>query len=573
VRRSLGIAALVLAVATALGTAVAAVALAGYSWEQVAGYRSPYVDASLPPAKPGPPQTRRMVLVIVDGLRLDVSRKMTALETLRQHGTDLVLVTAQPSLSYPDWTTILSGAPQRVSGVTTNGFKGRVPVETLLDTAIASGTRTVVVGPRQLEDLYGAQRADGSYFRDFKRGQYLSSDLVRHAIDLAKARDPGFILLHLPDIDEAGHEFGGASEQYLKTALRVDTDLSVLANALQDANTTFVVVSDHGHIDTGGHGGWEPVVVDVPAVLAGPGAALGQGKGRLEDLAPTVAAIAGLPAPRHAVGRILPGVLSTSEIEARAPEHDQRLAFIAHVIGVVRGTRFRPSDLADDSDAGMQSALDAADEQRLASERAARLPSALGIAVGALLVLAAVAALSWRALVAALAGVAAYYAVYEALFFGVHRLAWSLSVIDSEDRMTAFFAGRLGEAALAGVVAVLVAGLVYPLLRGDPKGAWDAYRLGWLSLGPAAVLAAQATLAMQIAWYVWAWGVRVTWILPDLRLAFKYDLDLLQAAALGAVVLLAPVVTLLVGRYHPRVARPEARPSALTDNLRIPGEE
>ena len=60
-----------------------------------------------------------------------------------------------------------------------------------------------------------------------------------------------------------------------------------------------------------------------------------------------------------------------------------------------------------------------------------------------------------------------------------------------------------------------------------------------------------STLALQVAWYLWQWGAAVTWIVPDLRWGFKYDLDLIQATAVGAAVLLAPLVTYLVGRYHP----------------------
>lgn len=572
VKRTLGIAALVLAVAVALGAAGTAAWLAAYSWSQVASYRSPYVGAGLPAARPGPAQTKRVVLVIVDGLRSDVSRKMTALERLRQYGSDLVLVTDQPSLSYPDWTTILSGAPQRISGVTTNGFDRRVPVETLLDTAIASGRRTVAVGPKELETLFGARRADGAYFRDHEPGRYLSTDLVLHAIDLTAAHGPSFVLVHLPDIDEAGHAYGAGSQEYLKTALRVDTDLSVLVNALQDANTTFVVVSDHGQIAPGGHGGWEPEVVDVPAVIAGAGVALGRGTGRLDDLAPTVAAAGGLPTPRDAIGRILPGVLSTASPEVVMPEHRQRAEMFARVLSVVEKRRIGAAKLEADTDAQLQAALDAADAARLASDRRARLPLALGLGAAALLVLAAVAALSWRALVAAIAGAAAYYAVYEGLFFGAHRLRWSLSVINAEDRMPAFFGARLGEAALAGLAAALVAALVYPLLRKEPKGPRGRYLAGWLALGPTTVLVVQATLALQVAYYLWLWGAKVTWILPDLRLGFKYDLDLLQAVALGAAAVLAPMVTLAVGRYHPRVARGQTPPE-LTDNRLITGEE
>ena len=101
-----------------------------------------------------------VVLVIVDGLREDASRQMTSLDTLREYGSDLTLTAPQPSLSYPNWTTILSGAPQRISGVTTNGFYRRVPVETLLDTARsppAIGRSSS--GRARLDILYGAVRA------------------------------------------------------------------------------------------------------------------------------------------------------------------------------------------------------------------------------------------------------------------------------------------------------------------------------------------------------------------------------------------------------------------------------
>jgi hypothetical protein len=56
---------------------------------------------------------------------------------------------------------------------------------------------------------------------------------------------------------------------------------------------------------------------------------------------------------------------------------------------------------------------------------------------------------------------------------------------------------------------------------------------------------------LQIAWYLWRWGVPVAWVLPDFEWAFKYDLDLIQVTALAVAALVAPVVTFLVGRYHP----------------------
>jgi len=72
-------------------------------------------------------------------------------------------------------------------------------------------------------------------------------------------------------------------------------------------------------------------------------------------------------------------------------------------------------------------------------------------------------------------------------------------------------------------------------------------------LGPATSLATLATLGLQVAWFVWAWGIDPVWGLPDLKWGFKYDLDLIQATAVGFIAVLTPLVTYLIGRYHPRV--------------------
>jgi hypothetical protein len=562
-RAVLAIALLVAGIAASLLASYVAYGTADHAWNEVADYRSPYVSSTLPPAKAGPPLARRVVLVIVDGLTEAASRKMQALGTLREFGSDLTLTVSQPSLSFPGWTSILTGAPPRVSGVATNGWKGHVQVETLIDTAIAAKKRIVVVGPTTFDSLYGASRAYAHYFRDYdeRRPKYLSTDMVLHAVSLVRRTDPEFVLVHLPDVDEAGHKFGAASAEYARTVERVDTDLSVLVNNIQDARTCFVVVADHGHIASGGHGGWEPEVTRVAAVFAGPGVALGQDAARQEDVAPTVAAVAGIPTPRDAFGRIIPSVLATAPPATSAAERDQRSLLLAHYLDVVRGMKpdrdvsAEAAKLSRMSEDQLQATLASADQARLERERRERAPVALAVAGVALLAVALVGVTSWRALLAALAGTAAYHLVYNGLYFGVHRLQLSLSAINSEGRLAAFFNTRMAEALLAALIAALVAGVVYPFLRREAKGSRGRYLAGWLSLGAATAIVIQATLVLPIAHYIWRWGLDVTWILPDLHAGFAADLDMLQIVAVGGAAVLGPVVTLLVGRYHPKVAR------------------
>lgn len=565
---------LVVSLAGCVAAAFAAYRLATYSWDQVVSYRSP-IELPLPAADAGPPLSERVILVIVDGLTDDASRRMPGLDTLRGYGADMVASGSQPSVSYPSWTTILSGAPPDVSGVTSNDFDERVPVETLLDTALRAGERIVVVGPTGLATLYGADRAAAAYLEDWKEGEYHAGRLVDKAVGLTRETSATFVLLHVEDVDEAGHDFGSSSAEYLEVAQRVDADLGRLIDSLQGPSTTFVVLSDHGHTATGGHGGWEPSVMRVPVVFAGTGVLSMSGRMAQADVAPTVAAISGIAPPRASSGVVPEGVLASTSPAVLGPARRQIEEFASvyeqTVLDEPGLTLRRASE--DPTPQESRGRIERAAQLRLDSDRRQRLPLGLAVAGTALGVLVLIGVASWRALVAALGGAAVYYALYNGLFFVVHGYGWSLSAFNEESQVDAFLYARMAEAAVALLAGAAVAGILYPLMRKRPHGPDLRYAPGWLSLGPAVALTVLATLGLQVAWYLWAWGVEVTWRVPDLMAALKYDLDLTQATAVGMASVLAAVVTFVVGRYHPRVrrtaaaldeARAEARRAGLT---------
>src|SRR5213075_1099499 len=67
-----------------------------------------------------------------------------------------------------------------------------------------------------------------------------------------------------------------------------------------------LVTADHGHVDGGGHGGDEPIVRTTFALARGPGVHDGaRAKGRAIDVAPTLSALLGVPAPSTSEGRAL----------------------------------------------------------------------------------------------------------------------------------------------------------------------------------------------------------------------------------------------------------------------------
>jgi len=530
----------------ALGVSYAAYTLAGYSWAQVVEYDSPFIEAAngtlrtgRPPlSEPIPSATpRRTVLVLIDGLTDETSRKMPSIEALRDRGNDVALTVPQPSLSYPTWTTILTGAVPQISGVTTNWYEKRVPLETLMDVADASGRSVVVVGPSDIATLYAAADVAATAFTDWSEGDYVTDTIVDDALALASRENADFVFALFPDVDEAGHSYGASSEEYAAVAAQVNADLERLIAGLDDGNTVFVVLPDHGHVPVGGHGGWEDPVIHTFAAFAGPGVESGRTEARLQDIAPTVALLAGFQAPAGTSGVTIKGLASDSNGDAQLLDTQRAQRFEAAYSATVAGSSM-PAELAD--------------QRRLESDRADRLLLALGLAAAAFAVLATIGVASWRALGASLSGAFAYLAVYNGFFFIAHRYAWSLSTFNEESMIQAFFNERMIEAVIAGLIGCAVASEVYLVLRPEPKGTRAGFTSGWLSLGVTTALAIQVAIGLQVAWFLWQWGAETVWRLPDLMWGFKYDLDLIQMTAIAGVVVLGPLVTYLFGHYHPR---------------------
>jgi len=500
-----------------------------------------------------------VVLVVVDGLRLDASRTMKTLNMLRQQGADFAAWAGEPSLSYPGWTVIASGATQEVSAVTTNWYEGPVRVDHLFAAAKAAGLRTGVAGSPGWATLFqGAVDArvlveDPDDYTDAEAGYRTSADATDGALDLL-AQDLQFVLIHLPSVDVLGHGFGGTSPQYAESVRRVDGHLEAILQAVDLADTTVLVTADHGHIDRGGHGGWETVVRQVPLVLAGAGVRRGvQDRDvRQTDIAPTVAALLGLSIPAHNQGRplveALEGDLAT--LPRRWAEQQRNLyTYVAGYLGdpalaaLFSDTRLTmlsdgPDGIAALSDEiGKEYAIGRA--ARLERERRRRLPIVVAVSVVPLIYL--VLHDRKRLLLPAMVAAAAFFAIDYGLFFG-RGYTFSLSIFNTESLILQFFNRRLIDAAIAIAAAGLLAGLLTAR-----AGIGDAARAG-LDTG---ILVAYALL-LQVLYFFWQWDISFAWYLPDLRLGFKYYLDLLKMVPVGFLAL-GYMLVAVVGRGIARV--------------------
>ncbi len=330
-----------------------------------------------------PRLTRRTFLVIIDGLRLDRSYQLPYLDELRRRGLDLEAQSHYPTYSRPNYVSILTGVPPTASGVRTNFHRTPVELDSLMDRARAAGLQVAYASdsalipsmflrpPRSVQPEPSRDvEADATELPPLdidaivdplspQAARGLDANLSSPFDDARYAPWPGgfteagtalvaghadLVVLLIGAVDAAGHAYGADSKQYLEATQISDHALARVLAPADLTQDTIIVLADHGHTGRGGHGGTEPEVLAVPLVLAGAGIAAKATvfDARLIDISPTVAALLGIPAPGHGVGRTLTELLDQSP-EAR----QRRIAADERRLAITRATVERAESLGD----------------------------------------------------------------------------------------------------------------------------------------------------------------------------------------------------------------------------------
>ena len=487
------------------GIAGAAGYLAESAWSSVTNYQPRQAFREVLPA--GEPLASRVALVVLDGIRLDVSTRMENLQSLAARGSSGVARTVLPSLSNPSRATMVTGAWPEVTGVTTNRAIRPPAIDSIFSLARQAGVPVAVAGSSFWTRAFGIEPSRGMRFPKEPDHRAGATELAAWQRQVCEAFLPslteqpaGFLVAGLSAADEAGHEFGGESAAYLEVVDAVDDCLGELTAALDDGQTTFVVVSDHGHIQrrgAGGHGGSEEEVLYVPLVLAGPGIGSSSGwRAAMIDVAPTICALLGLPLPATNQGEVLWQALS-------APA------------GLIDSLRARAEEQRQLAAARFPNGTEALSQAR----RGRRLPAFLAIllALGMLAAAASLAAGDRRRLALAMV---LYYAAYYALFAAL-GLGYSLSAISREEYVYNFLGRNVIAAGIALVVACLFA------FRGRPQSG--------RAIAPALTILIASTLVLQVAANYYFHGLIMRDSMLDLDAGLKAYLDLSQLLAIAPV--------------------------------------
>ncbi|WP_456414702.1 alkaline phosphatase family protein [Oceanithermus profundus] len=245
---------------------------------------------------------RPALLFVIDGLRpdaIDPRRTPTIWRLMNGGAHTLNGRTVVPSATLPAHTSLFYGVGPDRHGVTTNTWSPPVrPTPSLFTVLRAAGLRAgSFYNWEELRDMAPPGQLETSVFLSAPDAR-VAEEARRHLGGL------DFAFVYFGETDLVGHREGWMSRGYLGAVARADGLIARVLDAAGDG-AAVVVTSDHGgHGRT--HGSDRPEDVTVPLVLHGPGAPerLPEPAGIL-DVAPTLTALLGVPAPGDWEGRSL----------------------------------------------------------------------------------------------------------------------------------------------------------------------------------------------------------------------------------------------------------------------------
>jgi hypothetical protein len=527
---------------------LALLAIGAYFWatilmDSTPSYRSPLANTPPAPGQAlGVPFTRRVVVVLIDALRYDTSTNsnvMPFLNNLRTWGASAAMHSQPPSFSAPGWTTILTGAWPDINDSQLFNPPDEFSVRTftqdnLFAAAQRAGLNTAVSGYTWFEGMLAKSGVDAGFYTP---GDNNAADIEVVAAALPwLTEDYQLVLIHLDQVDYAGHYEGGPrSPNWNAAATRADSLLSKIVAQLDLKQDTVIVISDHGQIDRGGHGGPEPITLVEPFVLAGAGVVPGNyGNLNMVDIAPTLAALLGTNIPASNQGHVLTNILTlTTEQDAAiqvALKIQQSQLFTAYTKAIGSTRTVGTGEIVS----ATQAAMNQARLTRLGSERIWRnvLAAFLAILPGYLLFLRKAKKFLWL-----MAGAVLYVLLFNLRYAVIDGFTYSLASFNQGAIYLLVYGAT--TAAVVVILAWLVPMFGLRAFKAGPrKAAETALGYLWFTLY---LLALPILLSFAIN------GFTVTWTLPEFYSLFIGLLCLIQSMIVAALGLLLVGVSAGIG--------------------------
>jgi predicted AlkP superfamily pyrophosphatase or phosphodiesterase len=256
----------------------------------------------------------------IDGLTLAHTPNIDSL--LAQGSWTYEAKAQMPTVSSPNWASIIDGVPPRDHGIWSNAWQRKQ-----IKDSIYCGGKKGHISPTIFRVLRESDKhAQICCINEWWSFRRLVEDGVcsirqrtvwERITDfrvptVINVRKPKFLFIHFNDVDETGHKYGhGNTKEYITAIERVDQSIGKIIKAVKHAHmlesTVFVIISDHGGIGKG-HGGSTPQEVNVPFVISGSGIKKGHHIISLVnnyDLSPTIAKMLNAKVPDCWKGKVV----------------------------------------------------------------------------------------------------------------------------------------------------------------------------------------------------------------------------------------------------------------------------
>jgi hypothetical protein len=531
------------------------IATAGYFWgtglmTSLFDFRSPLKNAPPSPGAPlGTRLSRKVVIVLIDGLRNDTATNssiMPFLDILRGQGASAIIHSKPPSSSEPGYTTILTGAwPDINDGPAINHDYDVIPTFTQDDIFSAvhrAGLHTAISGLYWFEKLVPQSSVDGSFYT---QGRDATSDkaIMKAALPMLTA-DYQLVLIHLDQVDYAGHHLGGPMNPSWSTAAKqCDFYLQEIVAKLDLKQDTVIVLSDHGQIDRGGHGGPEPVTLQEPFVMAGAGVLPNQYPDIYQvDVAPTVAALLGTNLPASNEGLVQTEMLKFSPADFTKIKNAEAIQKQNLMQVYETAIHSKPHNQPDPaSPFSFVIAMNDARANRLATERPWRVVVSLFLIIppAFFLIVNGKKKMLWVA-----GGALIYILLFNFRYAILDGKTYSFSSFDKETWLILYSA--ITTAVALTIVWVILMFKLHSFDTGAQKAAESSLVF---------VLMVVYFLSIPILVNFSVNGFITTWTLPEFYTNFAALLSLFQWAFVAIVGLLLTGLAALIARFIPQPAR------------------
>lgn len=274
---------------------------------------------------------RRVIIVVLDGLRPDAIARFelpTLSRLLDVSAATLDAQTVTPSVTAAAMTSLFTGVRPAVHGVESDRFHIPSPKRRLmpLTRAVADAGLPVSVHLAEIPFVFRglAKRfAAAAGVREASFAGEGALGIVTAARETLARQRHGLVILHWPDADRAGHQYGWMSAPYAAAALELDQALGQLVAQCEigrDPGTLLLVLADHGGggAVSNDHDSMHPLDQTIPILAMGAGVlpgVLDEGTTLLDVPATAIWAL-GQPQPAGWSGRPLLEAFQRVEVAA-----------------------------------------------------------------------------------------------------------------------------------------------------------------------------------------------------------------------------------------------------------------